>query len=194
MSIGSNHRDVFCSNVEIDTIHHGTEFIVRRGKHSAVYSSQQHGSFHFHPYCIIAQHSRLGKFIRILSHQAILTVLILYCDFQWIGIYLERQRLFGNLFQSIQNGFSNYGKAPVSITFIHFDRSHHCCFAVRSCDRQGSVFQFKEETIQYRQRILRINHTADSLQVAGKCSTRNDKFHIFLYLSFILYLIYNIPL
>ena len=30
-------------------------------------------------------------------------------------------------------------------------------------DRQCSVFQFKEETIQNGQRILRINHTADSL-------------------------------
>ena len=188
MAIGSNESDIFGGDIEINTVHHGTKLVISRSKHGTVDTTQQHLCIHFHTYGIVTQHGRLRELVRILPHQAVFTVLILYRDFKGIRIDFKSQRLFGNFLQSVQKGFGCDGKTAVHITFIHFDCSDHRRFTVGNSCRQGSVLQFKEETIQNRQRILRINHTANSLQMTGERSTRNDKFHIFCIFKFFILL------
>ena len=154
MTVRCHHCDVFCCNIEIYTIHYRTELIVGSRKYRAVDTAEQYVRFHFHTDCIVAQYSRLRKFVSILSHQTILSVLILHCDFVIVRVDVECQRLFRNFFQCIKQCFCYYGKTPVCIAFIYLYGSHHSRFTVRNSHRQCSVFQFEEKTIENRQRIL----------------------------------------
>ena len=154
MTVRCHHRDVFCCNIEIYTVHYRTELVIGSCEYRTVDATQQYTCFHLHADCIFAQHSRLRKFVSILSHQTIFSVLILHGDFIIVRVDVECQRLFRNFFQCIKQCFRYYGKTPVCIAFIYLNGCHHGRFTVRNSHRQCSVFQFEEKTIENRQRIL----------------------------------------
>ena len=68
VAVRSHHCDIFCCNIEINTVHHRAEFGVGSSEDRAVDSPQQHFRFHFHTNCVVTQCSRLRKFVCILSH------------------------------------------------------------------------------------------------------------------------------
>lgn len=118
MTVRSNHCNVFCCNIEINTVHHRTKFIIGSSKHRTVDTSQKYACFHFYADSIIPQCSRLREFIRILPHQAVFSVLVLHRYFIIIRIDIECEWLLRNFFQCVKQCFRYYGKRPfVSLSF-----------------------------------------------------------------------------
>ena len=68
MSVGSHQRDVFGGDVEINTVHYRTQFVVGSRKDTAVHATHQHVSRHSYLHRVAAQFLSLRIFVGILSH------------------------------------------------------------------------------------------------------------------------------
>ena len=111
--VGRHHGDVFRGDVEVDTVHHGTEFIICRGKQGAVDATQHNQSGNvYNSNGIVGESHRARIFIGILAHEAVFTVGVLNQDLESICVDLERKRLFGQFLQRIEQGLRSNGKEP----------------------------------------------------------------------------------
>ncbi|MPN39347.1 hypothetical protein SDC9_186875 [bioreactor metagenome] len=154
MPVGRHHGDVFRGDVEVDTVHHGTEFIICRGKQGAVDTTQHNRSGNVYPNGIVGQSHRARIFIGILAHEAVFTVGVLNQDLESICVDLERKRLFGQFLQRIEQGLRSHGKRAVRIAFNDLDGGIHGCFAIGYGNGQCSVFKPEQKTIKNGQRVF----------------------------------------
>ena len=130
----------------------------------------------------VAQGGGLGIFVGILSHDGILSVHVLYDDFQCLVVNVECQGLFRDFLHRVEQCACRDGYASVAVAFRHFDGGHHRGFGVRCGDGERPTLEIEEETVKDGECIFRINDAANRLQMTEKSCAGNDKFHTSVYL------------
>ena len=162
--VGSHHRYVVSSQVEEDTVHHRTKFVVCRAENGFLDGTLQHFRIDGHLLTtVVSRHLRI--LVAVYAYERIGTVLANHVYGKILLVDGELQRLLAELFQRLQQQLGRRSYFTATFCTFHFDARTHRCLAVRCGQRQLVSCQFKEHVVQDRQRILTVNHAAYSLQL-----------------------------
>ena len=150
MAVGSHKCQIVRVNIEIDTIHYRTKFVVSRCKQRAADTVQQHLRVHHDGDRVIIQRFLLRICVSLLSDKIIFTILEMDKNFQVIIVNIKSQRLFGQLLQWIEQDFCRDSEKPASLCIHHVNGCNQTCFSIRSCYGKFITFQVEKETVQDR--------------------------------------------
>ena len=163
--IGSHKRDAILENVEIDTVHDGTQLVFGRSKQRAADAVEQLLGIE-RKVDSRGIHRHLGGIlVAIHPDEVVTSVLEMKEDFEIVVIDFESQRLVGQLFERFEQYFGIHGKNPFAMRFHHIDGRSHGGLLVRCCHREARTFEAEQEIVENGHRVFRVDNPADSLQM-----------------------------
>ena len=107
----------------------------------------------------------LGIFIAIDTDKIVLAVLVIKEDFQVVIVYLECQRLLGQLTQRVEKYLGRHGKETAAFGLYQSDGGGHGRFLVRRGYRQLISFQREKKVIKNRHGVFGVDDSSHRLQM-----------------------------
>ena len=86
-------------------------------------------------------------------------------------VHIQRDRLVGYFFQTIDDGRCLDGEHAVTVSLIHIECGHQCGLAIGSREAELAILKLKEDAIQNLNGILAGKNPTQGLQtVAERCA------------------------
>ena len=133
MSVGRNKSKIIRVDIEINTIHNRTQFIVGRGKNGTADTIQQCLCIYKDGHNVLSQWLLLRIGIPFLSDKVVFTILEMNENLQIVVVDIKRKRLFGKLFQRLQQNLCRDCKYSATLRIHYIDRGDQPCFGVGCC-------------------------------------------------------------
>ena len=133
MSVGRNKSKIIRVDIEINTIHNRTQFIVGRGKNGTADTIQQCLCIYKDGNNVLSQWLLLRIGIPFLSDKVVFTILEMNENLQIVVVDIKRKRLFGKLFQRLQQNLCRDCKYSATLRIHYIDRGNQPCFGVGCC-------------------------------------------------------------
>ncbi len=162
--VGAHERQRAGRQIDVDAVHHGTQFVVGRGEDRLVDAVDQR--IHVH-----AQLLLLGAQLRYggIAHGARTgnrerTALPVDRDFPVLIVYVDGQRQFGELLQGVEHQFGGCGDGSLTLHAVYRNGADERRFEVRCRDLQFVAAQLHQEVIQDGKRVLIADNLAGGSQ------------------------------
>ena len=148
VSVAGHHSQTVGCQVEIDTVHHGTQFVLGRSEDRAVDILGQRQVGYGDRRGIVAHGLCHRELIGILYRQREQTVLI--ADFHGVLllVHIKGDRLLREALHSLQQVVVADGEAAVTVTLGQIQLGLHHVLRVRSGQIQDVVLDFEHEVAQ----------------------------------------------
>ena len=167
MRIGRHESYRLRFEIDINAVHHRTQFVIGRGENRFV--DPYHQRIDIQRKALFGFGVQLGQ-VRITQPRSAgerqLAALPAYDDLPGGFVRLDSQRLFGKLFERIEHQLHRYGDQPFTLHVFDRERSHQSGLEVGSGDFQHALFQVEKKIIQNGQRILAADYLIGRLEQA----------------------------
>ena len=187
--VGRHERNALRFDVDVDAVHHRTQFVVGRREDRFVDARKQHvrvGVEFPAGFRIQFRQVRIAQPRSAGNGQ--LTGFPAYLDLPGRFVGFDRQRLFRELFQRVEHQFYRDGDQSFFFHIVHFQRSDQRGFQIRSGDFEDAFLQVEQEVVQNGQRVFVADDFTRGLQHVQQRGRRYDEFHMLYILVFYMHL------
>ena len=154
MRIGSHERQRVGRQIDIDAVHHGAQFVVRRGENRLVDAVHEGVDVEAQLLFLGVQLRHGGIADGAGSGNRERSALPVDLDLPVLVVDLDGQRQFGELLQRVEHQFGRRGDRTFALDAVHLDLPDERRLKVRRGDLQRVAVEFQEEVVQDGQRVL----------------------------------------
>ena len=150
--------------VDVDTVHHRTQLVVRRGEDRLVDAVHQRVDIHLQLLPLGAQlrNGRVAHRTRPGDRER--AALPVDLDLPVLVVDVDRQRKLRELLQRVEHQFGRSGDRALALDALDVDLADERRFEVRRRNFQGIAVELHEEVIQNGQRVFITDHLAGRRQ------------------------------
>ena len=158
MTVAGHHCQTVGGQVEVDTVHHGAQLVLRGGEDRAVQVLCQHRVGNGNLKGTVADRHRHGELVGILDGQREQTVLIADLYKALLLIDVKGDGLFRDTLHGFQQVVVVNGESSVAIAVSQRQRGAHGVLAVRGCEVEVLTIDVEHEIAQDGERVLAVDH------------------------------------
>ena len=168
MTIGSHNSEVVGCEVEVHAAHHRTNLVLSCSEERAREILCEESRIH---------NKRCHLTVKVLHHREVVgrqrcqlerTVEIVDDNREVVLVYIEAERLLGQLLHSVEDGAVGKRKLAVARALGKlYSRLHHV-LRIAGSYSQNVVCYFKKETIKNAQSVLAVDNSCEGLETAVK--------------------------
>ena len=177
-TVGGHHGEAVGVEVEEHTVHHGAEGIVGGGEERAVDAREKAGGIGTEGRDFAFEFGREGIFLRVLSHEVVVPVLIGDGDVEVVGVDGKFEGLFGDFLDGVLNGLGVDGEVDHAVALDQLEGGVKGELAVRSGELELVVVDLEEEIVQDGHAVFRRDDAAERLEALRKNAAGNGELHI----------------
>ena len=140
--------------IDIDAVHHGAQFVVRRGENRLVDAVHEGVDVEAQLLFLGVQLRHGGIADGAGSGNRERSALPVDLDLPVLVVDLDGQRQFGELLQRVEHQFGRRGDRTFALDAVHLDLPDERRLKIRGGDLQRVAVEFQEEVVQDGQRVL----------------------------------------